>query len=33
MDPNLADYLTARNNVNVTFKDMKFTNSFGLLHG
>lgn len=33
MDPNLADYLTSKNNININFKDMNHTNSYGLLHG
>ena len=33
IDHNLADYITAKNNVNVTFKDMNHTNSYGLLRG
>ncbi|KAI0564470.1 pre-mRNA processing 8 protein PRP8 [Gracilaria domingensis] len=33
MDHNLADYITAKNNVNVSFKDMSHTNSYGLIRG
>ncbi len=33
MDGNLADYLTSKNNVNIQYKDMTFTNSIGLLKG
>jgi pre-mRNA-processing factor 8 len=33
IDHNLADYLTSKNNVNITFKDMNHTNSYGLLRG
>ena len=33
IDHNPADYLTAKNNVNITFKDMNHTNSYGLLRG
>ena len=33
IDHNLADYMTAKNNVNITFKDMNHTNSYGLLRG
>ena len=33
IDHNIADYLTAKNNVNITFKDMNHTNSYGLCAG
>jgi len=33
LDHNIADYMTAKNNVNVTFKDMNHTNSYGILRG
>jgi pre-mRNA-processing factor 8 len=33
VDHNIADYMTAKNNVNITFKDMNHTNSYGLLRG
>ncbi|PXF50127.1 Pre-mRNA-processing-splicing factor 8 [Gracilariopsis chorda] len=33
MDHNLADYITAKNNVNISFKDMSHTNSYGLIRG
>ena len=33
MDHNLADYITAKNNVTISFKDMGFTNSYGLIRG
>ncbi|CAN8077363.1 unnamed protein product [Agarophyton chilense] len=33
MDHNLADYITAKNNVSVSFKDMSHTNSYGLIRG
>ena len=31
MDPNLADYITSKNNVNISFKDMRYVNSYGLI--
>jgi len=31
VDHNLADYMTCKNNVVLTFKDMNHTNSYGLL--
>lgn len=33
MDHNIADYITARNNVSLTFKDMDHVNSYGLIRG
>ena len=33
VDHNLADYMTAKNNVVISYKDMSHTNSFGLLRG
>ena len=33
MDHNMADYMTAKNNVTVSFKDMNHVNSYGLLRG
>ncbi|AAS50980.2 ABR207Wp [Eremothecium gossypii ATCC 10895] len=33
MDPNLADYITAKNNVSITFKDMSHVNKYGLIRG
>jgi pre-mRNA-processing factor 8 len=33
MDHNLADYMTSKHNVNLSFKDMNFINSVGLLQG
>ncbi|OHT05186.1 Pre-mRNA-processing-splicing factor 8 [Tritrichomonas foetus] len=33
VDYNLADYMTAKNNVKLYFKDMSLVNSYGLIHG
>lgn len=33
MDHNIADYITAKNNVNVSYKDMTHTHSFGIIKG
>ncbi len=33
MDHNLADYITAKNNISVVFKDMSHVNSYGLIRG
>lgn len=33
VDHNIADYVTAKNNVNINFKDMNHINSFGLIRG
>ena len=33
VDHNLADYMTAKNNVVISYKDMSHTNSYGLLRG
>jgi pre-mRNA-processing factor 8 len=33
MDHNLADYITAKNNTTLTFKDMSHVNGFGLIRG
>ena len=33
LDHNIADYMTAKNNVVINFKDMNHTNSYGLIRG
>ena len=33
VDHNIADYMTAKNNVSITFKDMMHINSYGLIRG
>ena len=33
MDHNLADYMTTKNNVVVSYKDMSHTNSYGFIRG
>ena len=33
MDKNIADYITAKNNVAITYKDMNHVNSYGMIHG
>lgn len=33
VDHNIADYITAKNNVMISFKDMMHTNSYGLIRG
>jgi len=33
VDHNIADYMTAKNNVSIAFKDMMHTNSYGLIRG
>src|SRR5258708_19457644 len=33
LDHNLADYITAKNNTVLTYKDMAHTNAFGLIRG
>ena len=33
VDHNLADYMTAKNNVSIAYKDMVHTNSYGLIRG
>ncbi|KAK6462751.1 putative pre-mRNA splicing factor [Scheffersomyces coipomensis] len=33
VDTNIADYITSKNNVNITYKDMNHVNSYGLLRG
>jgi pre-mRNA-processing factor 8 len=33
IDHNVADYMTAKNNIVLTFKDMNHTNSYGLIRG
>jgi len=33
VDHNLADYMTTKNNVVISFKDMSHTNSYGLIRG
>lgn len=33
VDHNIADYMTAKNNVSVAYKDMLHTNSYGLIRG
>lgn len=33
VDPNIADYLTAKNNVVINYKDMSHVNKYGLIRG
>lgn len=33
VDHNIADYITAKNNVSISFKDMLHTNSYGVVRG
>ncbi len=33
VDHNIADYITAKNNVVIAYKDMSHTNSYGLIRG
>ncbi|KFY11452.1 hypothetical protein V491_07203 [Pseudogymnoascus sp. VKM F-3775] len=33
MDHNLADYITSKNNVQLTYKDMNHVNSYGMIRG
>ena len=33
VDYNIADYMTTKNNVAISFKDMNHVNSYGILHG
>ncbi|KAF2653487.1 PROCN-domain-containing protein [Lophiostoma macrostomum CBS 122681] len=33
MDHNLADYITAKNNVQLNYKDMNHTNAYGMIRG
>ena len=33
VDANLSDYMTAKSNVNLTYKDMNHTNSYGMIRG
>lgn len=33
VDHNLADYMSGKNNISVSFKDMSHTNSFGMIRG
>lgn len=33
MDHNIADYITAKNNISVSYKDMMHTNSYGIIRG
>ena len=33
VEHNIADYLTSKNNITLTYKDMSHSNSYGLLHG
>lgn len=33
VDHNIADYITAKNNVRISYKDMNHTNSYGLIRG
>ncbi|RMZ78392.1 hypothetical protein DV738_g3895, partial [Chaetothyriales sp. CBS 135597] len=33
MDHNLADYITSKNNVQLNYKDMNHTNSYGIIRG
>jgi pre-mRNA-processing factor 8 len=32
-DHNLADYMSSKNNVSITYKDMMHTNNYGLIRG
>ncbi|OVF08136.1 putative U4/U6-U5 snRNP complex subunit [Clavispora lusitaniae] len=32
-DPNIADYITSKNNVSLSYKDMNHVNQFGLIRG
>lgn len=33
VDPNIADYITSKNNVSLTYKDMNHVNQYGLIRG
>ena len=33
VDHNIADYMTAKNNVVINYKDMNHTNSYGIIRG
>src|SRR5271163_2623376 len=33
LDHNLADYITSKNNVQLTYKDMNHVNSYGMIRG
>ena len=33
VDHNIADYITAKNNITISYKDMSHTNSYGLIRG
>lgn len=33
LDHNIADYMTAKNNIVIAYKDMAHTNSYGLIRG
>ena len=33
LDHNIADYITAKNNIVIAYKDMAHTNSYGLIRG
>ncbi|ODV93721.1 hypothetical protein PACTADRAFT_77234 [Pachysolen tannophilus NRRL Y-2460] len=33
VDSNIADYITAKNNINLTYKDMNHVNQYGLIRG
>jgi hypothetical protein len=33
MDHNLADYMSGKNNVSITYKDMMHTNNYGIVRG
>ena len=33
VDHNIADYMTSKNNINVSFKDMTHVNSYGMIRG
>ncbi|KAG7195924.1 pre-mRNA-splicing factor 8 [Scheffersomyces spartinae] len=33
VDPNIADYITAKNNIDITYKDMNHVNRLGLIRG
>jgi len=33
VDHNIADYMTTKNNVVISYKDMSHTNSYGLIRG
>ena len=33
VDHNIADYMTAKNNIVINYKDMNHTNSYGIIRG